>query len=70
MGSYYREYIETTDCIDGPYTAEVRLCHDFPEIKPTGHNTVVVFDSRVTELLPEGWHTAPEMPTDCWASIA
>ncbi len=68
MGSYYREYIETAD-LDGPFIAEVRLCHDFPEIKPTGHNTVVVFDSRVTELLPDGWHMAADMPTDCWGAI-
>lgn len=46
---YYREYIEVADPDDGgpPYTAEVRLCHDFPVIKPTGGNQVVVFDERV-----------------------
>ena len=45
---YYREYLEVVpDDGSPPYAAEVRLCHDFPEMEPTGSNRVVVFDDRV-----------------------
>lgn len=62
---YYREYIEVSDPDDGgaPYIAEVRLCHDFPQIEPTDSNTVVVFDERVQ--LSDAWR-AQDMPTETW----
>lgn len=65
---YYREYIEVTEPSDGgpPYTAEVRLCHDFPVIKPGGGNTVVVFDQRVGDGLSEGCREDVTLPTDQW----
>jgi hypothetical protein len=63
---YFREYIEIID--DGlPYTAEVRLCHDFPEMQPTGGNQVVIFDERVAALCEAGWSGKT---TDTWSVLA
>lgn len=63
---YFREYIEVTD--DGlPYTAEVRMCHDFPAMKPAGGNQVALFDERVAVLAGAGWSGAT---TDTWAVLA
>ena len=58
---YYREYIE----IDG-FTAEVRMCHDFPPMAPTGSNTVAIFDERVLRIMTDGWMHHADMPTDSW----
>lgn len=67
---YYREYIEVIpEDGSGPYTAEVRLCHDFPEIRPTGQNQLVVLDERVSLLMCPQW-TGDEMPTDTWGVLA
>lgn len=65
---YYREYIEVIP-EDGspPYTAEVRLCHDFPQMQPTGSNRVVVFDERVE--MSDVW-TDDSMPTETWGVLA
>lgn len=65
MGSsYYREYLEVVpDDGSPPFTAEVRLCHDFPAIKPNGGNQLAVFDPRVAELMTDPWGLA-DMPTD------
>ena len=52
----YREYIEVTDDESGQaYTAEVRMCHDFPEMMPNGGNQVAIFDERVAALVCPGW---------------
>lgn len=63
----YREYIEVSDPADGgpPYTAEIRLCHDFPVplTELPGGNRVVVFDERVE--LSGAWR-ADDMPTETW----
>jgi hypothetical protein len=66
---YYREYIEIADPGDGgpPYTAEVKLCHDFPIAEVTGGNRVVVLDGRVT--LSDAW-SEQDMPTETWGVIA
>lgn len=64
----YREYLEVVpDDGSPPYAVEVRLCHDFPEMEPTGSNRVVVFDDRVP-MSPE-W-SASDMPTDTWGVLA
>ena len=63
---YFREYIEVTD--DGPpYMSEIRLCHDFPVMKPTGGNQVVIFDERVASLCEVGWSGKT---TDTWSVLA
>jgi hypothetical protein len=67
MESYYREYAEITDDPAGSYTAEVRMCHDFPPIAPTGSNTVVIFDERVLPAMSDGWMHRADLPTDSWA---
>ena len=64
---YYRQYIET-DGPDGPFTAEVRLCHDFPAISPTDQNQVVVLDERVAALMCDRWQL-DDMPTDTWGVL-
>lgn len=65
---YYREYIEIADPDDGgpPYIAEVKLCHDFPPIAPTGGNQVVVFDPRVP--MSADWRSE-DFPTDTWGVL-
>ncbi len=64
----YREYLEVVpDDGEPPYAAEVRMCHDFPEMQPTGSNRVVVFDDRV-QVSPE-W-AGPDMPTETWGVLA
>lgn len=64
---YYREYLEVVpDDGASPYAAEVRLCHDFPAMEPTGSNRVVVFDERVP-MSPE-WRES-DMPTDTWGVL-
>ena len=68
---YYREYLEITDVAE-PFTAEIRLCHDFPEIPPTDQNQVIVFDPRVAAEMagePGVWQ-ARDMPTGCWSVLA
>lgn len=63
---YFREYIEVTD--DGrPYTAEVRMCHDFPSMRPTGGNQVVILDERVAGLARADWSGDT---TDTWSIMA
>ena len=67
---YYREYIEVVpDDGSPPYVAEVRLCHDFPEISPTGDNQLVVLDDRVVALMSDIW-AGRDMPTDTWGVLA
>ena len=65
---FYREYVEVSDPDDGggPYIGEVRLCHDFPEIAPTGGNQVVVFDDRVP--MSADWRL-DDMPTETWGVL-
>jgi hypothetical protein len=64
---YYREYLEVVpDDGEPPYAAEVRLCHDFPRMEPTGSNRVVIFDDRV-QMSPE-W-SGRDMPTDTWGVL-
>jgi hypothetical protein len=63
---YYREYLEIDD-EGGSYAAEVRLCHDFPPIAPTGANTAVIFDERVLWIMQDGWMHHADMPTNAWA---
>lgn len=65
---YYREYIEVTDDPAGPYTAEVRLCHDFPVIPASDRNQVVVLDERVAEMMCARWR-GDDMPTDTWGVL-
>jgi hypothetical protein len=67
LTSYYREYIEVSDG-PVPFTAEVRMCHDFPEIQPGGSNQVIVLDDRVAELMCERWRL-DDMPTDTWGVL-
>lgn len=63
---YFREYIEVTD--DGrPYTAEVRMCHDFPVMMPTGGNQVVILDERVAGMARADWSGET---TDTWSIMA
>jgi hypothetical protein len=65
--NYYREYVEVVpDDGSPPYTAEVRLCHDFPQMPATDSNRVVVFDERV--LMSPEWQAA-DMPTETWAVL-
>jgi len=67
---YYREYIEVMpDDDSAPYAAEIRLCHDFPEIQPNDGNQLVVLDDRVAALMGELW-AAQDMPTDTWQVMA
>jgi hypothetical protein len=66
---YYREYVEVTDDPDGAFVAEVRLCHDFPEIAPNAGNQVAVLDERVAALMDAPW-AAQDMPTDTWSVLA
>lgn len=67
---YYREYIEVMPDDDtAPYSAEIRMCHDFPEIRPTDANQLVVIDSRVAELMTEPWSLS-DMPTETWGVLA
>lgn len=61
----YQEYIEVTGDPDGPYTAEVRLCHDFPVMASSDHHQVIVLDDRVASLMCAAW-AAEDMPTDTW----
>ena len=61
----YREYLEIDDA-SGHYTAEVRMCHDFPPMAPTGSNTVAIFDERVLRIMTDGWMQHVDMPTDSW----
>lgn len=61
----YREYLEIDDA-SGHYTAEVRMCHDFPPMAPTGSNTVAIFDERVLRIMTDGWMGRADMPTDSW----
>lgn len=64
----YREYIDVeNDGCGQPATLEVRMCHDFPPMQPTGCNRVVIFDDRVP-MSPE-WSNE-DMPTDTWAALA
>lgn len=62
---YYREYVETEGPF-GPYVAEIRLCHDFPEIAPNGGNQVAVFDDRVQ--MSDDW-SHEDMPTDTFRAL-
>lgn len=65
MDGYYREYIEIVpDDGTPPYVAEVRLCHDFPWMRPTDQNQVVIFDDRVP--MSDAWR-ADDMPTNTWS---
>lgn len=67
---YYREYIEiVSDDDEPPFVAEVRMCHDFPEMQPGGGNQVVVLDERVAATMDEPW-CAGDMPTDTWSVLA
>lgn len=61
---YYREYIEVTDASGPPHTAEVRLCHDFPFMAPSGGNQVAIFDERVSALARADW-SGPNTDTFC-----
>lgn len=67
--SVYREYIEVTDAPGGPFTATVRMCHDFPLIQPNAGNQVAIFDERVAALMGEEWDQG-DMPTDTMAVLA
>jgi len=67
ISGYYREYVEVTDAPGGPFTATVRLCHDFPEMTPGGGNQVVVFDDRVE--MSDDWNES-DMPTETWGVLA
>lgn len=68
--SYYREYVEIVpDDGSPPFTAAIRMCHDFPEIRPTDANQLVVLDDRVAGLMTEPW-SAKDMPTDTWGVLA
>lgn len=67
MEEVYREYIEITD--DGPpYTVAVRMCHDFPQMRPTDQNQLAVFDERVAALMGSSWAQA-DMPTDTFGVL-
>ena len=72
LEEYYREYLEM-DGPQGPYTAEIRMCHDFPEILPTGCNMVAVLDPAAVAVMTDililtgQWVPQPEWPTDTWA---
>lgn len=66
---YYRQYIEVEDELGKPFTAEVRMCYDFPVIRPGGGNQVVVFDDRVSSLMCDRW-SLDDMPTDTWGVLA
>lgn len=68
MAEYYREYIEVTDGPGAPFTAEIRMCHDFPEIQPGGGNQVIVLDDRVAALMSDRWQL-DDMPTDTWGVL-
>lgn len=63
---YYREYVEVSDPDDGgpPYTAEIKLCHNFPITEATGGNRVIVLDPRVE--VSDVWD-GEDMPTETWA---
>ena len=67
----FRQYLEVTDA-DEPFTAEIRLCHDFPAIPFTNENQVIVFDERVaSEMAGEkGIWSARDMPTGTWSVLA
>lgn len=68
--SYYREYVEIVpDDGSAPFTAVIRMCHDFPEIRPTDANQLVVLDDRVAGLMAEPW-SGQDMPTDTWGVLA
>lgn len=62
----YREYVEVTDS-GPPFTATVRMCHDFPAMVPTGGNQVAIFDERVAALAAEDWSGDT---TETWAVLA
>lgn len=66
MTSYFREYVEVTD--DGaPYTAVIRMCHDFPAMQPGGTNQVAIMDERVARMARADWSGET---TETWSVMA
>lgn len=66
---YFREYVEVEDPGEGHCVAEVRLCHDFPDIPRGEGNQVIVLDERVAALMGTPWGQS-DMPTDTWSVLA